>query len=214
MSVDKLKGWNLLIYQLIKNKFSYKEFVLKDIYEYESEFKKVYPENLHIQDKIRQILQNLVRLSLIEYVVKGSGRYKFINNTYNINNDALTLNDNNDIGVVYLLSNEAMPEWVKIGRSMRLDERINELYNTSVPLPFRLEDHVEVTSFNDSKILERCIHSVIDTINPNLRKNTEASKREFFKMSVEQARTVFQLVRLINTVDVSKNNINVLNTQI
>ena len=59
--IDKemLTGWNLIIYQLIESKFANKEFTLNDIYKYESEFKKVYPNNFHIKDKIRQTLQNL-----------------------------------------------------------------------------------------------------------------------------------------------------------
>ena len=43
-----------------------------------------------------------------------------------------------DTGIVYLLINEAMPGFVKIGKTTRSDPqvRIDELYNSSVPVPF------------------------------------------------------------------------------
>ena len=44
-------------------------------------------------------------------------------------------------GIVYVLSNEAMPGLIKIGLTTRneLQARINELYTTSVPVPFICE---------------------------------------------------------------------------
>lgn len=65
---------------------------------------------------------------------------------------------------VYVLTNEAMPGYVKIGMTERpVKDRILELDNTSVPLPFqcyyaaRVEDHKKVeralhTAFGDSRI--------------------------------------------------------------
>ena len=46
-----------------------------------------------------------------------------------------------DEGIVYVLSNEAMPGLVKIGLTQRseLEVRLNELYSTGVPLPFTCE---------------------------------------------------------------------------
>lgn len=44
----------------------------------------------------------------------------------------------NHIGIVYVLSNRAMPGLVKIGMTTRpeLDTRLKELYTTGVPVPF------------------------------------------------------------------------------
>ena len=41
-------------------------------------------------------------------------------------------------GIVYVLTNPAMPGIVKIGRTTRgsIDVRLNELYSTGVPVPF------------------------------------------------------------------------------
>lgn len=43
-----------------------------------------------------------------------------------------------DEGIVYVLSNEAMPGLIKIGLTKRdeLEARLNELYSIGVPLPF------------------------------------------------------------------------------
>ena len=44
----------------------------------------------------------------------------------------------NSSGIVYLLINEAMPSFVKIGETTLQDPqvRIDDLYNTSIPVPF------------------------------------------------------------------------------
>lgn len=41
-------------------------------------------------------------------------------------------------GIVYVLSNPAMPGLVKIGKTTRgsVDARLSELYSTGVPVPF------------------------------------------------------------------------------
>ena len=103
--------------------------------------------------------------------------------------------------LVYLLSNESIPGWVKIGRTNQVDRRLSELYNTSVPLPFKLEDTIHTNSLKQSSELERSIHSIIDTINPDLRKNTEANRREFFKLSIDQGKQVFNLVSKIMKIN-------------
>jgi len=44
----------------------------------------------------------------------------------------------NNYGIVYVLTNPAMPEMVKIGMTTRdcAEESMKELYGTSVPAPF------------------------------------------------------------------------------
>ena len=37
---------------------------------------------------------------------------------------------------VYILTNPAMPDWVKVGKSNNVLRRINDLKCTAVPLPF------------------------------------------------------------------------------
>ena len=42
-----------------------------------------------------------------------------------------------DEGIVYILSNPAMPGLVKIGKTNNLQNRLNSLFSTGVPIPFR-----------------------------------------------------------------------------
>ena len=82
-------------------------------------------------------------------------------------------------GIVYLLTNEAMPGLVKIGKTTGDDPqvRMDQLYNTSVPVPFDCALAVRV---EDPSGLEKALHTAFgpNRINP---------KREFFKIDIEQA---------------------------
>jgi len=190
MAYRELRGWNHIVYTILKNHFNKGEFKLQELYEFEPHFKVLYPDNYHIKDKLRQTLQNLRDKGLLEFVSKG---------VYNLlPTDELETTDPIDQQeLVYLLSNESIPGWVKIGRTNQVDRRLSELYNTSVPLPFKLEDSIQTKSLRESSELEKSIHSIIDTINPNLRRNTEANRREFFKLTTDQGKEVFNLVSKI-----------------
>ena len=119
--------------------------------------------------KIRQTLQNLRDFGLIKFLTPGVYEYKGL--------EAKERKPKYQKQVVYLLSNDSMPNWVKIGRTKQIDRRLKELYSTSVPTPFKLEVVLETDTLEKSSELERSIHSVLNTINPELRKNTEASRR-------------------------------------
>jgi len=56
------------------NLISKQVFTLNDINKFENHLKKIYPSNKHIKDKIRQQLQLLRDLGLIEFL--GSGKYR------------------------------------------------------------------------------------------------------------------------------------------
>jgi type II restriction enzyme len=51
-----------------------KEFALQDCYEFETYLRQKHPNNKHIRDKIRQQLQHLRNLGLIEFL--GQGKYR------------------------------------------------------------------------------------------------------------------------------------------
>lgn len=70
---NNLKGWNREVF-LCLNKFPNKEFNLADINKFEKELNTIYPTNNTIPDKIRQTLQNLRNIGLIEFL--GRGNYK------------------------------------------------------------------------------------------------------------------------------------------
>jgi hypothetical protein len=183
---SELKGWNYIVYMLIKNHFENREFSLNEIYAFVPYFKTAYPQNNHIEDKIRQTLQNLRDKELVSF--KEKGKYRLTNNAVSGAKDE-TRNE-----YVYLIHNDAIPNWVKIGRTYSIEQRLKDLYNSSVPLPFKLVDYIMTENGEEAKTLEYCLHQIIDTINPKLRKDTEANKREFFMMSTDEGRNVFRLV--------------------
>lgn len=68
-------------------------------------------------------------------------------------------------GIVYILSNPAMPGLVKIGITTHhtVEQRMKELFNTSIPVPFKCEyacrvdncfavEHALHTAFRDYRI--------------------------------------------------------------
>lgn len=59
------------------------------------------------------------------------------------------------MGIVYVLSNPAFDAYVKVGRTIDLEQRLRQLDNTSVPLPFRCVFAVEV---EDDVKVERLVH--------------------------------------------------------
>ena len=91
-------------------------------------------------------------------------------------------------GIVYVLTNEAMPGLVKIGRTTQEDpqERINQLYNgaTGVPVPFECLMAVRV---EDPKSAEEALHKAFgpQRINPG---------REFFKIDPAQATALLNFI--------------------
>ena len=78
-------------------------------------------------------------------------------------------------GIVYVVSNPAMPGLVKIGMTNRdqLDDRVRELSNTSVPTPFIVEGWAWV---EDARVCERFLHDWLSAVRMN-------SRREFFSIS-------------------------------
>lgn len=80
--------------------------------------------------------------------------------------------------IVYVLSNEGMPNLIKIGKTQRKDlqARMSELYSTGVPFPFECLWAGEV---KDCTRIEAIIHNAFrdKRVNP---------KREFFNVAPDQ----------------------------
>ena len=93
-------------------------------------------------------------------------------------------------GIIYILTNPAMPDIVKIGKTSRIDikVRIAELYGTGIPLPF---DCVYASRVNDIDKVEKALHTAF---NPN-RLNP---KREFFEIEPLQAIAIIKLLEIEN----------------
>ena len=69
-NLEDLHGWQLLVY----SKLPSEEFQTSDLYRYAPEFAQTYPENTRIEEKIRQILQQLRDKGIILHL--GNGRWK------------------------------------------------------------------------------------------------------------------------------------------
>ena len=91
------------------------------------------------------------------------------------------------MSIVYILTNEAMPGYIKIGRTEQgVAQRMSSLDSTSVPLPFqcyyaaRVSDYAKVekvlhTAFGDSRV---------------------RASREFFKMDPYRAKVILEHIAL------------------
>lgn len=101
-------------------------------------------------------------------------------------------------GVIYILTNPAFPEYVKIGYADNLEKRLRGLNNSSVPMHFRVYAVYEVTE----RLTDKKVHTIIDTLNPDLRVidkfDGKESKREFYVMSAEDAYTLFDCIAEIS----------------
>ena len=88
---------------------------------------------------------------------------------------------------IYVLTNESMPDLVKIGHTNRdIEQRIKELDNTSTPLPFQCFYAAEV---RDAKIVETKLHRIFS--DKRIRTN-----REFFRIDPNQVKEAIQLAEI------------------
>ena len=92
-----------------------------------------------------------------------------------------------DYGLVYVLTNPAMPGLVKIGMTVRssLEQRMKELYGTGVPVPFDCAYACKVKS-SKTKVLEQALHEAFQPYRVN-------PKREFFEILPDQAIAILRV---------------------
>lgn len=89
--------------------------------------------------------------------------------------------------IVYVLTNEAMDGLVKIGlTTTSVEERIKQLDNTSLPLPFQCFYAAEVVN---AAVVENKLHKIF--ADKRVRSN-----REFFRVAANQVREAIQLAEL------------------
>lgn len=91
--------------------------------------------------------------------------------------------------IIYILINEAMPGYVKIGRTSNLEQRVRELSaSTSIPLPFTV---FYASTVKDAGFVEHQLHDAFDNnrINP---------RREFFLIAPERVVAALKLAELEN----------------
>jgi hypothetical protein len=88
---------------------------------------------------------------------------------------------------VYILTNEAMPGYIKIGLTENLiSERVVQLDNTSVALPFQCYYAARV---EDNRKIERALHTAFGDfrVRPN---------REFFKMDPYRVKAILEVLAI------------------
>lgn len=103
-------------------------------------------------------------------------------------------------GIVYLLSNPAMPGIIKIGLTQRdsLDDRLRELFTTAVPVPFECEYACKV---DDCDKVERALHIAF-------RPSRIHPQREFFSIDPEQAAAILELLKTADVTSTVNEEIN------
>jgi hypothetical protein len=90
-----------------------------------------------------------------------------------------------NVGSVYCLTNPSMPDICKIGMTdRRVEERVEELSNTSVPTPFEVAFAKLV---NNPKQKEKMIHKLLSAHRIN-------KKREFFNYPLDKVKQIFDLI--------------------
>ena len=87
------------------------------------------------------------------------------------------------MAIVYVLSNPAFDRYVKVGRTSDLEQRLRQLVNTSVPLPFRCEFAIEV---DDEVEAERLVHQAFADVRVR-------SSREFFEIEPQRVIAALKL---------------------
>ena len=87
-------------------------------------------------------------------------------------------------GIIYIISNPAIPGLVKIGKTINLEDRLKTLFNSSVPLPFRCVYAKKVKNYSE---VERKLHK-------GLNSHRENPNREFFRISEEEVINFLELV--------------------
>ncbi|MDD3487557.1 MAG: GIY-YIG nuclease family protein [Candidatus Moranbacteria bacterium] len=90
--------------------------------------------------------------------------------------------------IIYVLINEAMPGYVKIGKTTDLEQRIRSLDTTSVPLPFECFYACRV---KDAAYAEKQLHDAF--LDHRVR-----SSREFFEISPERVVSALKLAEIEN----------------
>ena len=108
--------------------------------------------------------------------------------------------ENNEMkGFIYILTNPAFPDYVKIGYANNVERRLREFNRSEcVPFAFRVYATYEV----DSPLLDKKLHSIIDKLNPDLRAieyfNGKKREREFYAIEKEKAYDILEAMAEIH----------------
>ena len=97
-------------------------------------------------------------------------------------------------GFIYIMTNPALKDMVKIGYAADVETRRKQLSTTALPYEYE----VYATYETSGNLEDKKLHKMIDNLNPDLR---VTSNREFFVMSPQDA---FELLEAIATISGTK----------
>ena len=102
-------------------------------------------------------------------------------------------------GVIYILTNPSFREYVKIGYAHNIEQRLKQLNRSeTIPFAFRVYAIYEV----ESKLTDKELHKLIDTLNPDLRTvetfDGKERVKEFYAMSAEAAYSLLECIAKIS----------------
>ncbi len=100
-------------------------------------------------------------------------------------------------GYIYIMTNQAMPNMVKIGYATDVEKRRKQLSATAVPYDYE----VYATYETSGNLEDKKLHKLIDKLNPDLRVQ---KNREFYVMSPDDA---YELLEAIATISNSMNKL-------
>ena len=100
-------------------------------------------------------------------------------------------------GYIYIMTNPALKDMVKIGFATDVETRRKQLSTTALPYEYE----VYATYETSGNLEDKKLHKMIDNLNPDLR---VSSNREFFVMSPQDA---YELLEAIATISGTKDKL-------
>ncbi len=94
-------------------------------------------------------------------------------------------------GYIYIMTNPALKDMVKIGYASDVEARRKQLSTTALPYEYE----VYATYETSGNLEDKKLHRMIDNLNPELR---VSSNREFFVMSPQEAYDLLEAIATIS----------------
>ena len=95
------------------------------------------------------------------------------------------------MGYIYIMTNPALHDMVKIGYATDVEVRRQQLSTTALPYEYE----VYATYETPGNLEDKKLHKMIDNLNPDLR---VSKNREFFVMSPEEAYELLEAIAIIS----------------
>lgn len=94
-------------------------------------------------------------------------------------------------GYIYIMTNPALKDMVKIGYAKDVEQRRQQLSTTALPYEY----DVYATYETSGKLEDKKLHKLIDNLNSDLR---VSKNREFFIMTPEDAYELLEAIAIIS----------------